>query len=477
MDVHMDVAIAPEFPPTLEWLNLASPLRMSQLQGRICALAFVNAGSAWSLQCLADLAQLQARHGDRLQPVAVHVPRFDFERDGRRIASSLRRHGVRFPVAHDPDWALWQHYDVSAWPTVVLIDDLGRIHERIVGDGPIREVDARIQALCDARPSPTGVDVIALRRHDEPPLPLRFPTGLAVNDQYLYVADSGHHRVLECDHAGRVLRQFGSGNAGLLDGPSELAAFSRPHALSLQRGLLYVVDGDNHAVRRIELRGGGVDTVCGTGRPGRPEAGPAGNGRQIALDHPSAVAIVGDAMLIACRGDNRIWKYDLGKESLSLLAGSGGLAVEDGSGAEAAFAEPVALAAVQQRLYVCDCAGSAIRTLGLRNGEVATLVGQGPWDYGCTDGVRSEARLQAPQAIALDPDTPVLWIADSGNDQLRRLRLGGGELSTYALPERLHGPRGLAVCGGAVWIADTDAHAVLRLDTATGAMQHVPIGE
>jgi streptogramin lyase len=33
------------------------------------------------------------------------------------------------------------------------------------------------------------------------------------------------------------------------------------------------------------------------------------------------------------------------------------------------------------------------------------------------------------------------------------------------------------VAGGVVWIADTDAHAVLRLDTHSGALHHVPIGE
>ena len=85
--------------------------------------------------------------------------------------------------------------------------------------------------------------------------------------------------------------------------------------------------------------------------------------------------------------------------------------------------------------------------------------------------------MQRPQAIALDPDSPVLWIADSGNNLLRTLRLGGGTLETYALPQALHGPGGLAVEDGVVWIADTDAHAVLRLETRSGALHHIPIGE
>jgi streptogramin lyase len=35
----------------------------------------------------------------------------------------------------------------------------------------------------------------------------------------------------------------------------------------------------------------------------------------------------------------------------------------------------------------------------------------------------------------------------------------------------------LALAPGVAWIADTDAHAVLRLDTTTGDLHHIPIGE
>jgi len=241
--------------------------------------------------------------------------------------------------------------------------------------------------------------------------------------------------------------------------------------------VLYVADSGNHAVRRIHLRSGEVETVLGTGQPGRTVAGPVANARAVALDQPRAVAVSGDVLLVACCGDNRVWNFDLGKERLSLAAGSGTLDVRDGAGAEAAFAEPVGLAAVQQRAYICDSAGSAIRTLNLRTYQVTTVVGQDPWNYGSADGARSAARLQDPQAIALDPDAPVLWIADAGNDLLRTLRLGGGELSTWQLPQRLHGPSGLAVADGVAWIADTDAHAILRLDTHTGVLQHVAVGE
>ncbi|RBH58163.1 hypothetical protein BRM31_18400, partial [Xanthomonas oryzae pv. oryzae] len=64
-----------------------------------------------------------------------------------------------------------------------------------------------------------------------------------------------------------------------------------------------------------------------------------------------------------------------------------------------------------------------------------------------------------------------------GNGRLRCLRLGGGDLTTVELPRRLHGPAGLAVAAGAVWIAETDAHAILRYDLASGALSDVSIDE
>ncbi len=472
----MDTALAPELPDTLEWLNLARPLRMSELRGRACALAFVSAGSAWSQQRLQELARLQARHGDRLQVLAVHVPRFEHERDARRTARRLALQGLGFPLAHDADWVAWQQFGIEAWPTVVLVDGEGRVRERVVGAADPVALESRVAELAAATSARPGA-AFALRPQPQPAMPLRHPSGIAVGADYLYVADSGHHRILECDHAGRVLRQFGTGRPDLLDGPADLAAFQRPHGLDLQRDALYVADSGNHAVRRIHLRSGEVETLLGNGRAAAPAVGEVSTAASTPLDHPRAVLLSGGMLFVACRGDNRVWRYDLASRRLEVAAGSGALAVRDGSGEDAAFAEPVALAAVQQLLYVCDAAGSAIRSLNERTGQVSTLVGQDPWDHGRADGARHAARLQDPQAIALDPDAPVLWIADAGNDLLRTLRLGGGELATHSLPERLHGPCGLAVAGGAVWIADTEAHAILRLDTRTGGMQRIPVGE
>lgn len=471
----MTLSLAPLLPDSLEWLDGVP--RVTAQRGWLTAIAFVNAGSAWSQQRLLDLQALRARHPQCLRVLVVHVPRFDHERAPARVRAQFEREGVRLPVAVDRDWVAWQHYGIAAWPTIVLVDGEGHEQARVVGDEPITPLDAKVRAyeaelLPDIDPEPEP-DL----RAQAPATPLRYPVGLAVAPQRLYVADSGHHRVLECAHDGRILRQFGSGAPAFVDGSAEQAAFCRPHGLCLLRDVLYVADTGNHAVRRINLRSGEIDTLCGNGKVGRPQEGPVEDPRMRKLDSPRALVVLQDQLFIAMAGDNRIWSLGLGRHELVCRAGSGELTVRDGSGAMAAFAQPVALAGVQHMLYVCDAAGSAIRALHLRDNTVQTLVGQGPWQFGDADGPRQAALLQEPQAIALDPDAPVLWIADCGNQRLRSLRLGGGELATFPLSRPLQGPAGLAAGKGALWIADTEGHTVLCLDTGTGELREVPVGE
>ena len=466
---------APEFPDTLQWLN-APATSLHEQRGRVVALVFVNAASAWCWQRMRDLAQLHTRYPGRLQPIAIHVPRFESERDPQNVLKQLRRQGITFPIAHDADWRAWQRFGVDTWPTVLLIDAHGQVRERVVGLDSMAELERPLAALCDALPQPHDDDARrSVESNPEPPLPLRFPAGIAASAERLYVADSGHHRILECNHAGRVLRQFGMGTADFIDGELEHAAFRRPHGLALARDVLYVADTGNHALRRIVLSAGRVETLCGNGRAGEPIAGPVTNPRDIALNQPQAVAATDSEVHVALAGDNRVWTYSLARSDLTCRAGSGQLDVRDGMGSAAAFAQPMALAVVQQMLYVCDALGSSVRSVQLRNDIVQTLLGQGMWDFGDADGPRELARLQNPQGLALSPDSPVLWIADTGNGRLRSLRLGGGELSTVSLPRKLHGPAGLAISAGALWIAETDAHAVLRFDIASGALDTVAI--
>ncbi len=142
---------------------------------------------------------------------------------------AVNRHRLRHAVANDPGFRLWQEYGVDSWPTIALIDAEGRFAALFAGEGRRAEIDAAIARLLDEaairdlrvyEPAPP-----ALRA--EPRLPLAFPGKLLADAKHVYVVDSGHHRILECTHEGRVLRQFGSGNPGFSDGRAGRGMFRR----------------------------------------------------------------------------------------------------------------------------------------------------------------------------------------------------------------------------------------------------------
>lgn len=464
---------APEFPPSLHWLN-ADPQTVARHQGQVLALVFWNASSAYCHTLLDELARLRARFPVGLALVGIHLPKFDAELDGRVVLKAANRHGIVFPVANDARWTTWQHYGIQAWPSVALVDARGRLRQVLAGDD---QGTALASAIAELLEEAGAQDAPAPRRLGaEPRLPLAFPSGLAASESHLYVADTGHHRVLECTHAGRVLREFGTGHGDYVDGRPEEAAFRFPRGLCVVRESLYVADTGNHCIRRIRLLDGAVDTIVGNGRAGTLREG-TGKGAELALNQPWAVTGTLERLAIAMAGANQVWEYDLGKSTLRCIAGSGDLGIADGPARSAMFAHPAALVQVQQMLYVADAATSSVRAVQAAKGEVQTLVGQGLYEFGEQDGARREARLQLPLGLALDPSSPVLWVADAYNGKLRRLRLGGGEMATHELPQSLEQPAALAAMAGSLWIANTGAHEVLRLDLGSGKLTRLPIGE
>ncbi len=95
------------------------------------------------------------------------------------------------------------------------------------------------------------------------------PYGLTLSPDgaQLFVADREHHLVRRIDVATLAVTTVAGeyGVAGAFDGVGVEAGFTRPASVSTSAdGLrLFVVDGGNHAVRRIELATREVDTVVG----------------------------------------------------------------------------------------------------------------------------------------------------------------------------------------------------------------------
>ncbi len=470
-------SLAPEFDATLSWLNTA-PMTLAGLRGHPVVLLFWNAGSAHCHNALQTVAALASRHRESAGFIAVHVPKFDSERDGAVAWAVLQGEGAALPLVNDGDWAAWQQYALSAWPTAVLIDAQGFIRERFVGDRAIESLPSALEAEIDANflSTPGHVDTPRL---DAPHArgALSAPGGLVANASRLYIADTGNHRILECTHDGRILRRIGTGNRDFVDGLADAAGFNAPHGLALLQDRLYVADTGNHAIRRINTRTGEVDTLVGTGRSGDPVAGVFRMPKDIALDRPWSLAAADSTLLVSLAAAHQLWAIELGTGVLRHVSGSGRFGDDEGAATEAAFAQPTGIAVIGDRAFVLDAAASSLREVRLGDGSVRTVFGRGLFEFGLKDGGARQALMQYPTALAALPNGQGLWIADTGNGALRRWITRNQALTTVTLPTALHRPSALAAWQAQLWIADAGNHVVWRFDSDSGEMHRLPVGE
>jgi hypothetical protein len=443
---------------------------------------------------LPQLRRLAEQFRRELVVIGVHDGKYPNERRTPHIAHAARRLDVEHPIVNDRMYRIWRAYGVNAWPTLALIDPGGNYLGKKPGESTaarwaailqplIAEYDA--QGLLDRAP-------LALERvpTDEPRRPLRYPDKLLADDQRrLFIADSGHHRIVVAALDGervQTIKIIGSGNAGSQDGAIQAATFNHPRGLALLDETLYVADTENHLLRAVDLGSDEVRTVAGTGERGiRPPA--HGPGRQVALASPWDLAPHAGKLAIAMAGMHQIWLFDPAQGMVELLAGTGRELLEDGSLWEAALAQPSGLSSDGDALFFVDSEAQAIRQLNLgRAANITTIVGTGLFDYGDKDGLGDEVVLQHPQAVAAHGGR--LYVADSYNHKIKIVEpqtrrcetwLGArripGHVDGSALAAAFYEPGGLSIANNTLYIADTNNHVIRAADLSTGVVRTLEI--
>ena len=258
----------------------------------------------------------------------------------------------------------------------------------------------------------------------------------------LYVSDCSAARVYVVGPSATLRRVVGSdleGNAGYEgDGKQALRALVRcPIGIAVDdAGTLFVVDHGNNRVRKIRSDGV-ISTFAGTGAVGVDAGGYAGDGG------PATAARL--------------------QEPVGVGLGAGG------------------------DVYVADRDNNAIRKIDA-DGTITTVIGGKGAGFSGDGGPASEARIDRPQQIVVDPDGNV-YFADSGNNRVRRIDTegvvttvaGNGRAATSgdggpALSAAVWNPTGLALDDeGNLYVSQPDDNRIRRVDT-TGAIVTVAGG-
>ncbi len=474
---------APELTAAREWLNVDKPLSLSNLRGKVVVLDFWTLCCINCIQTFPELSILEEKYkDDPVVFIGIHSPKFIYEREQEAVRYNILKYDIRHPVALDSNNIVWDEYQIRSWPTLVLIDPDGYLTAYFPGEGNAESLDAMIRLLLDefgAKNQLNNSSVPTLTPALIPMNQLAFP-GKIVADKItsrLFIADSGHHRIVVINPEGKVLQTIGSGSAGHEDGESAKAQFNFPQGIAFdsKRQKLYVADTRNHQIRSIDLITGIVKTLAGSGKKGYVRK-PGTDPLAIDLASPWDLTIdsTADILYIAMAGNHQIWSYDLNQNQLSILAGTGREDRMDGGFIYASFAQPSGISFDADKLYIADSEVSAIRVLDLKSKIVSTLAGGELFLFGDKDGIGQNAKLQHPLGITITNNSA--FITDTFNHKIKLIDLKTGEVQTISgVPEsgkldgnlataRFNEPSGICQLNNKFYIADSNNNSIRLID-------------
>ncbi len=268
-----------------------------------------------------------------------------------------------------------------------------------------------------ARVTVNSVEVTTLMSGlSSPRSPVLLPDGRIL---FVEAADS-HVRVLE----GGTLTNYAIATTA----PTDIAYQNS----STVGGMLGIAEGSLNGVHLSYLSTGTLDPVSGTSL----------------LLKPNAIATTEglEYFVVAETNGHRIWKYEYGDLNILLedaaISGIGGIAMDQ-----------------RANVYIADRLAHTIRKRGL-DGEFVTLAGTD--QSGFQDGSGLEARFNGPTAIAADADGN-LFVTDTGNSAIRRIS-PYGEVTTLSSAGQFNSPDGIAIASSdSLIITDTGGGSIKLL--------------
>ena len=256
---------------------------------------------------------------------------------------------------------------------------------------------------------------------------LNFPSAIAVDRVgNLYIADTMNHRVRRVDaETGLITTVAGTGQPRYSGdgGPANLAALNEPTGLAVKEDALYIADQSNNRVRRVELSTGIITTIAGDGTAAY--SGDGASAVQASLSGPSGVAVAGDGRVyVADTFNSRIRIVDSETGSITTAAGDGGTYRYQGPDepSSSSLSRPAAIAISHDgTVYMTDSDSHLIRRWDPQSNLISRLTGTGVAQFAGDGGDASAGSLNYPFGVAVDAGGTI-YIADTFNHRIRTLK-------------------------------------------------------
>jgi uncharacterized protein (TIGR03437 family) len=253
----------------------------------------------------------------------------------------------------------------------------------------------------------------------------------------LYIWDTASSTIRKVNTVGIISTVAGNGTAGGTGdgGPAtsaQLFASGSISGLAMDSaGNLYIGDGNNHRVRKVNTAGI-ISTVAGTGAPGF--SGDGGPATSATLFYPAGIAVDNAGNLyIADSSNNRVRKVNAAG-IISTVAGNGNVSYSgDGVMATTTAVDRPEGVTVDSagNLYISETSQSRVRKVNA-SGIISTVAGLTTKTNGFSGdgGPATSAKLAGPIGMAVD-SAGNLYIADNSNGRIRKVD-AAGIITTFA---------------------------------------------
>ena len=276
----------------------------------------------------------------------------------------------------------------------------------------------------------------------------------------------GAKREIQVQVAGGTISTLaGSGAPGYSgDGGAATSALLRhPEGVAVApNGDVYFADTDNDVVRKVAFATGVITTVAGNGLPGSTgDGGPATSAR-LKAPEDVFVAASGD-LYIADTGNHEIRKVAAATGVITTVVGNGspGSTGDLGLATAARLNSPRGITVASNGdFYIGDRSNNKIRKVTALTGIITTYAGTGTAGYSGDGALATLARLNRPQGIHLASNGD-LYIADALNSAIRKVAAVTGIITTYAGT----GTAGFSGDGGAATSAQLNAPEAMHLNS------------
>jgi sugar lactone lactonase YvrE len=256
-----------------------------------------------------------------------------------------------------------------------------------------------------------------------------YPRGITTDGTNLYVADQNNHKIRKIVITTGVVTILAGSTSGTpndskgnTDDTGTSARFDLPTGITTDGTNLYVTDTDNHRIRKIVISTGVVTTLAGSSS-GNTDA----TGTSAQFSNPIGITTDGTNLYVADKGNHRIRKIVISTGVVTTLAGSSSGSTNHNTGTSASFNTPLGITTDGTNLYVADYGNDRIRKIVISTGVVTTLAGS---SSGNTDATGTSASFNNPVGITTDGTN--LYVADKDNHRIRKIVISTGVVTTLA---------------------------------------------